>query len=53
MIFEIIGLPTIPVNPPVDNLFAAVHIPIESSPTALCTKNNQPKRRFLLGFFCG
>ncbi|WP_339427671.1 MULTISPECIES: hypothetical protein [unclassified Pseudomonas] len=34
-----------------DNLFAVVHSPCESSPAALCTKNNQANWRFFLGFF--
>ena len=42
-----------PVDPPVDNLFAGVHKPGISSSAALCTKNNQPNLRFLLGFSPG
>ena len=46
-------LPTIAVDAPVDNLFAVVYTPGASCPAALCTKNNQPNWRFLLGFFPG
>jgi hypothetical protein len=39
-----------PVDPPVDNLFAAAHSLYESSAPAPRTKNNQANSRFFMGF---
>jgi hypothetical protein len=46
-------LPTIPVGGSVDNVFAFVCTPRQSSLTALRLKNNQPKSRIFRAFSLG
>ena len=44
-------LPTIPVSASVDKMFALRCTPYRSTPTAVCTKINQPNSSFFQAFF--